>query len=91
MSEVRAKFYCSTVTPNEYGGTNVVLYPVTASSEENARFFNATPSGKVELVISEGMAAANAFKPGAEYYVDFTEVIGTTQEAAPEAEAQSQS
>jgi hypothetical protein len=70
MFQVRAKFKCSEVTETE-SGKKVVLYPVISGSEENKAFFKWTPSGKLEMgIMNDG--AANEFKPGQEYYVDFT-------------------
>lgn len=49
---------------------SIELFPVTFGSEENKRFYSATPSGKIALeVLSED--AANTFEVGAEYYVEF--------------------
>lgn len=46
--------------------------PVSGGSEENKRFWDASPSGELRLgVINQ--AAWSAFELGREYYLDFTE------------------
>jgi len=68
---VRAKFVCQNVHEYVYGGTEVVLYPVTDGSEEDKSFWAATPSGEIKLVV-KNEAAVRHFAPGRKYYVDFT-------------------
>jgi hypothetical protein len=84
---VRAKFRCIEVG-KKYSHTNshnqdefyfnVRLLPVLGDkrghgfSEENKKFYSATPSGEIEMqMVSEQTAAR--FEPGKPYYVDFTE------------------
>lgn len=68
---VRAKFKVQSVTEVEGGFKSVKLFPVTSGSPENAEFFKWTPSGSIDMgTINE--AAAEQFKPGQEFYVDFT-------------------
>ena len=52
---------------------NLELMPVYADEpgSENERFFNATPSGELKLGVQNEAALAQ-FKPGDEFYVDFT-------------------
>lgn len=70
---VRAKFKVSSVTEIEGGLKSVKLQPVTSGSQENAEFYKWTPSGSIDLsTINE--AASAQFKPGLEFYVDFTPV-----------------
>lgn len=65
---VRAKFVCSFV---EDRSKTVYMNPVYSGSDENKRFFAATPGGNITLhVLNE--AALAAFQQGQEYYVDFT-------------------
>lgn len=67
MRTVRAKFEC---TKND--GSDVELQPVVAGSpEENKAFWKATPSGKLEMWVSNP-DAADFFEVGEEYYLDFT-------------------
>lgn len=63
--KVRAKFRCDTNS-----GETIVLYPVSDGSQENEKFFQYTPDGKIALQIVNPSAAA-AFEVGKEYYVDF--------------------
>lgn len=89
----RAKFRCD---KNENGG--IVLNAVTSGSDENKGFFEATPSGSIQMGIVNKDAAAQ-FVPGQEYYVDFSEAKAavneseeksTTSEAAGEVADQKQ-
>lgn len=68
---VRAKFNVSEITQyGNGGGRKVVLMPVIGNSEENKEFWQHTPSGQIELHITNPDAE---FKLG-EYYIDFTPV-----------------
>ena len=49
----------------------IVLLPVVSGSEENARFYEATPSGEIKLS-TVSTAAAMQFELEGEYYIDFT-------------------
>lgn len=71
MTTVRAKFAVDQITTHR-GGKTVVLQPVTSGSEENKSFWKYTPSGKLEMWMNEGVAAADLFAVGQEYYLDFT-------------------
>jgi hypothetical protein len=72
---VRAKFLCvekgEAGYSSQYKTSKLVLVPVTSTSEENKKFFAATPIGKLELGIVNPSAAAQ-FEVGKEYFVDFT-------------------
>lgn len=72
--KVRAKFFVFSVTRVTGGAVNVVLSPVTSGSEENKDFWKYTPSGKLEMSMTAGIPAADAFEPGQEFYLDFTPV-----------------
>ena len=66
---VRAKFKVESITSTE-NGASIELRPVISGSEENEKFFKWTPGGSIQMsTINE--AAAEQFKPGAEFYVDF--------------------
>lgn len=49
---VRAKFTVESVTNHAGGGNTVNLHPVHATCEENKAFWQATPSGKLEMNIT---------------------------------------
>lgn len=66
--QVRAKFTCTHASDG-----SISLQAVVGDSPENKAFFNATPSGSISMGVVNP-AAAEQFKPGAEYYVDFTPV-----------------
>ncbi|MHC5615126.1 MAG: hypothetical protein ACYTXA_30145 [Nostoc sp.] len=68
---MRAKFRVETVTNHAGGGNSVNLIPVLSGSEENKSFWQATPSGKLDMYINNPNAA-EFFKAGVEYYIDFT-------------------
>lgn len=74
---VRAKFKVESVTTRanwqrDKGHIGTVrLVPVMDGSEENKRFYDATPSGAIELgTINQD--ALKQFEIGREFYVDFT-------------------
>ncbi len=66
---IRAKFNVAEIAKyGNGGGTKVTLMPVMGNSEENKAFWQYTPSGKIEMHISNPEAE---FEFG-EYYIDFT-------------------
>lgn len=69
---VRAKFYVNAITQYAGGTVKVELWPVYSQDEnhENKKFWDATPSGKIEMSIKG--EAAQRFIVGQEYYVDFS-------------------
>jgi hypothetical protein len=76
--KVRAKFSVQQVfqaktTDGSIYSENVTLSPVYSPdpNTENAAFWKATPSGRIDLYISNPDAFGR-FEQGAEYYVDFT-------------------
>lgn len=64
---VRCKFICMEIItiPGFYTARFI---PVSSGSEENKRFWSATPSGKLEL----GTINEMPFEVGKEYYLDIT-------------------
>jgi hypothetical protein len=74
---VRAKFICNSITRQKHwdrskGETQTIkLTPVVGGSEENEAFYEATPSGSIDLMTVNEEAAKN-FELGKSYYVDFT-------------------
>jgi hypothetical protein len=73
MTTTRAKFKVASVEHTEYA-RNVLMRPVSGASEENKSFVAATPSGELKMQVS--LACAAEFKPGQEFYLDFTPVEG---------------
>ncbi len=70
---VRAKFYVSSIKRySGWQGATVELTPVMSQdpNHENKKFWDATPSGKIEMSIKTD--AIEQFELGKEYYVDFT-------------------
>lgn len=76
---VRAKFACIEVTKMKSGPDlmeRVHLTPVVVGSEENKNWAKWTPSGRLEMTITNP-ALVGAFEPGAEYYLDITPAKST--------------
>lgn len=70
---IRAKFTVTSVT--DYGGYKVVNLEPRYDDRipEDARFYSATSTGKMEMTINNP-AAADQFQPGRAFYADFTPV-----------------
>ncbi len=66
----RCKFTCIEKTGNEWG-SHIKMIPVYSASEENKKFFEATPSGMIELGVVNP-EAAKQFEQGKEYYIDIS-------------------
>lgn len=75
---VRCKFICQSITKSKAWKSseaqpfvfNATFLPVTDGSVENKSFFEATPSGKLEI----GTYKQDLFNPGQEYYIDINMV-----------------
>jgi hypothetical protein len=86
--QVRAKFNCTRVEEHKSGdhvyAHRVMLNPVysDAPESENRAFWTATPSGQLDMYISN-QQAWGFFVPGQEYYLDFAPV----ETAEPETDA----
>jgi hypothetical protein len=73
---VRAKFRCNFVAPTHTNDPNatcvrVDMMPVYADGKGNDSWSKATPGGQLTMWITNP-AAADAFEPGKEYFLDFT-------------------
>ena len=72
---VRAKFYVSKLDPYSPPSTGgeVVLFPVYSEdpNHENKKFWDATPSGTIQMIINNP-AAFERFTMDKQFYVDFT-------------------
>ena len=81
MERVRAKFSVSNLLKDNFGNVVVKLYAVyrgDESSPENESFSNSTPSGSVELTITNPAAIAFFEKLAGKYvYLDFTEATAS--------------
>lgn len=69
---VRAKFVVEEKTERSWtkGGVTLKLRAVSGGSEEDKKFFEATPSGTIEILIKS--EASRLLELGKYYYVDFT-------------------
>jgi hypothetical protein len=75
MKTVRAKFTCSAVMPNAYGGgITAHFHSVYSADGENADFVKATPYANLNIMIYGDAPASKFFKQGKDYYLDFAEV-----------------
>lgn len=78
FSFVRAKFYVSSITRYTYGDQiNVKLQAVTRKDGDNEMWSAATPSGSLEMNISNKAAwpmFLDAFEKGKDLYLDFSAV-----------------
>lgn len=76
MAGVRGKFFPAEVTEYPGGGGGKVVFRAVTRGAINASFASATPSGTIEMHVSNPDAFAT-FQDGVrrkvEYYVDFTE------------------
>lgn len=68
---MKAKFKCQQVNKLEFG-EQAHLSPVHGDSEENKTYSKFTPSGKLEIMITNE-AVFDFFKPGKSYVLDITE------------------
>jgi len=68
---MRCKVACSSKVNLGGGGFTLGFYAVYAGSEENDKYFKATPSAQFYVQTVNEVAAAQ-FEPGKQYYVDFT-------------------
>lgn len=67
---VMAKFKVANITEHEGGLKTATLHPVYGDSEENKKFFKATPSGQIQLGMMNEHASQQ-FTPGRVFFVQF--------------------
>lgn len=72
MRTIRSKFAVDVVERTRYGAT-LKASPVTSGSEENKALWDATPSGKLELNVSNA-EVLKGLEPGVEFFLDITVV-----------------
>ena len=72
-TRVRAKFKCTSRTEFEGGASEFKFSAVysTDPNHENKKFWDATPSASLSMQVKN--TAAQIFKVGQEYYLDFIE------------------
>lgn len=81
---VRAKFVCNSVEVYTESKKAKLSAVYSNDTQENADFTKYTPSGNIEILITNEAKAAEYFIPGEQYYVDFSNVNGKIVE--PKAE-----
>jgi hypothetical protein len=75
MNPTRCKMRLTSIAEAYSNGKSVKFVPVSGGSEENKKFFTATPSGSLEFTVSEGAAKSlglDVSAIGSEFYVDIT-------------------
>jgi hypothetical protein len=72
---VRAKFTCAS-KKEIVDGYVVSLNPVRSGSKENEEFYKYTPYGQIEIG-TVNKVAAEQFRVGKDYYIDFIETGAT--------------
>jgi hypothetical protein len=83
---MRAKMEVASLQRCYPNGITVVLAPVTGGSDENRRFFAATPNGRVELGLSAAAAQSLGISTamiGKEFYLDLLPVAPEPQIPGP--------
>lgn len=78
MNPTRCKMKLVSISEAYSNGRTVKFVPVSSGSEENKKFYAATPSGSVEFTVSETAARSlqlDAGKLGSEFYVDITPAV----------------
>lgn len=76
---IRAKFHCTEVAKRVYGGKDqsevIKGAPVYGGNPEDNAYSKATPSGSIELVITNP-TCFGVLRPGQRFYLDITPLEG---------------
>ena len=75
MNATRCKMKLISIAESYSSGVSVKFVPVSGGSEENKRFYAATPSGSVEFTVSQTARESlglDVAKLGSEFYLDIT-------------------
>jgi len=77
--KVIAKFVCNSVEAHTEDQKLLRASAVISGSDENKSFSRWTPSGLLELLISNETKAGNFFTPGEEFFLTFEKQIEVTE------------
>lgn len=84
MKSIRAKFVCDRIedlpTQEE---KQIYLSAVVGDSEENKSFSRWTPSGNLDMIVSNETSAGDLFEVGQEYYLDIQKAVATDFDFEP--------
>jgi hypothetical protein len=75
MNATQCKMKLVSISEAYSNGVSVKFQPVTGGSEENKKFYAATPSGSVEFTVSQTAKehlGLDCAKLGSEFYIDIT-------------------
>ncbi len=75
MNRTRCKMKLTAISEAYNNGRSVKFVPVSGGSEENRKFYAATPSGSVEFTVSQAATESlglDVAKLGSEFYFDIT-------------------
>jgi hypothetical protein len=75
VNPTRCKMRLTSISEAYSNGKTVKFVPVSSGSEENKRFYAATPSGSIEFTVSPDAAknlGLDVAAIGSEFYVDIT-------------------
>lgn len=71
---IRAKFRLSSITHHDWGAVTVKLQPqYDETIPEDQRFYDATPSGSLEMMVNNP-AALSQLELGEFFYIDLTRI-----------------
>ena len=75
MNPTRCKMKLQSISESYSNGLAIKFTPVTGGSEENKKFYAATPGGSFEFTVSEQASKSlglDVAKIGTEFYIDIT-------------------